>query len=222
MVKIERTMPPPRSLEIEKEKKAGSYTCEDVIAQLAQDGHGKCYLCEINELQSIQVEHLRAHHGGKDKNRKFDWNNLFYSCAHCNNVKNQQKYDGLILDCCVVDPETVMNQVLQGGHVIVEPLDGSESVNLTAGLLTDCFELRNTGIRIRECDTRFKALQTTMTLLYKTLDKHRQNPTEKTRKQLEGMLSRAYKFAGFTRTYVRLHIERYPDLLPYVTLETTL
>ena len=222
MVKIERSMPPPCSLASEKEKEAGSYTCEDVISQLEQDGHGKCYLCEINELQSIQVEHLRAHHGGKDKDRKFDWNNLFYSCAHCNNVKNRRKYDERILDCCAVDPETVMNQVLQNGHVLVEPLVDDESVNLTAELLTKCFEQRNTGIRIRECDTRFKALQMTINLLYKTLEQHRRNPTEKTRKQLEGMLSRTYKFAGFTRTYVRLHIKQYPDLVDYVALETAL
>lgn len=220
MVKIERTMPPPRSLAVEKAKEAGSYTCEDVISRLEQDGHGKCYLCEINKLQSIQVEHLRAHHNGKDKDRKFDWNNLFYSCAHCNSVKNQRKYDELILDCCEVDPETVMNQVLQDGHVLVKPLVDNESVNLTAELLTNCFELRNTGIRIRECDTRFKELQRTMNLLYKTLEQHRRKPTEKTRRQLEGMLSRSYKFAGFTRTYVRLHMSRYPDLVSYVALET--
>lgn len=222
MVKIERTMPPPRSLALEKEKASGSYTCEDVISQLEQDGHGKCYLCETDELQSVQVEHLRAHHGGKDKDRKFDWNNLFYSCGHCNAVKNQRKYDDRILDCCAVDPEAVMHQRLQDGRVCVEPLNDSESVRLTAELLMDCFEQRNTSIRIRECDTRFKALQTTMNLLYKTLDKHRRNPTTKTRMQLEGMLSRAYKFAGFTRTYVRLHIEQYPELAPYVKLCPTL
>ena len=115
-----------------------------------------------------------------------------------------------------------MHQRLQDGRVCVEPLNDSESVRLTAELLMDCFEQRNTSIRIRECDTRFKALQTTMNLLYKTLDKHRRNPTTKTRMQLEGMLSRAYKFAGFTRTYVRLHIEQYPELAPYVKLCPTL
>lgn len=220
MVKIERTMPPPRSLAVEKEKAAGSYTCKDVIVQLAHDGYGKCYLCEINELQGVQVDHLRAHHNGKDKDRKFDWSNLFCCCTHCNSVKNQRKYDDLILDCCAVDPETVMNQVLQDGHVLAKPLVDNESVNLTAELLTNCFELRNTGIRIRECDTRFKELQRTMNLLYKTLEQHRRKPTEKTRRQLEGMLSRSYKFAGFTRTYVRLHMSQYPDLVSYVALET--
>ena len=40
-------------------KKQGSYREQDVLAQLRADFHDKCYLCEMDELQSVEVEHLR-------------------------------------------------------------------------------------------------------------------------------------------------------------------
>lgn len=33
------------------------------------------------------MEHLLPHKNGKYLDRKFDWNNLFWACGHCNNVK---------------------------------------------------------------------------------------------------------------------------------------
>lgn len=110
MVKVERTKTPPPSLAIQKQKPSGSCTERDVIEQLCADFHEKCYLCEQNELQSMEVEHLLPHHNGKDLERKFDWNNLFLSCAHCNSVKNRKEYEMNIVDCCVKDPELLIHQ----------------------------------------------------------------------------------------------------------------
>ena len=56
MVKIERTPVPPSSLAREKVNTNGNYRESDVIRQLAEDFHEKCYLCEIDELQSIEIE----------------------------------------------------------------------------------------------------------------------------------------------------------------------
>ena len=170
MVKIERTKIPPASLSEQKQKPNGSYKEPDVINQLFADFHEKCYICEQGELQSIEVEHLLPHHNGKDLERKFDWNNLFLSCSHCNSVKNRQEYERNIIDCCVVDPERMIHQKL------------------------------------------------TMNLLYKELDKYQSRKTEKTFRALRGMLNRTYKFSGFTRTYVRDNLDRYPELAPYVEL----
>lgn len=214
MVKIERTPVPPASLTIEKKKANGSYREPDVIQQLCHDFHGKCYLCEMDELQSIEVEHLRPHGGNLE--RKFGWDNLFYSCAHCNSVKNQRKYHDMILDCCETDPEAVLDQQFMEGHVQVKPLDAMPEVQMTALLLTECFELTNTGIRERECQTRVNALNVTMATLYKALEKYRKDPSNRSLRTLRGMLSRTYKFAGFTRAYVRNHLEQYPHLAEYV------
>ena len=91
MVKVERSFPAPESLAKEAQKKNGSYSEPDVIRRLKKDFHDKCYICEMNHLQDPQVEHLLPHKNGKFPERKYDWNNLFWSCGHCNNVKNQQK-----------------------------------------------------------------------------------------------------------------------------------
>ena len=47
MIKVERNPVAPASLAIEAKKKNGSYRKPDVIMQLAEDFHEKCYLCEI-------------------------------------------------------------------------------------------------------------------------------------------------------------------------------
>ena len=116
MVKIERTQTPPASLAVEKKKEengsCGTYNQTDVVVQLNKGFHGKCYLCEQDELQSIQIEHLKPHHGGKNIDLKYDWNNLFFSCSHCNSVKNRKQYESNILDCCSTDPETMIHQAL--------------------------------------------------------------------------------------------------------------
>lgn len=216
MVRIERTPVLPASLAVEKKKANGSYREPDVIRQLCHDFNGKCYLCEMGELQSIEVEHLHPH--GGDIDRKFAWDNLFYSCAHCNSVKNQSKYYDMILDCCETDPEAVLDQQFIGGHVKVKPLAETQEAQMTAVLLMECFELTNTGIREYECQTRVKALSVTMTTLYKALEKYRTAPTERNLRTLRGMLSRTYKFAGFTRTYVRNHLEKYLSLAEYVQI----
>lgn len=139
--------------------------------QLHRDFRGKCYLCEIDQLQSVEVKHLKSHHNGKDRDRMFDWNNLFYSCSHCNSVKNKKKYEDCILDCCQVDPEE---------YICQELVDG---------------------------------LQRTMTVLYRSLKAYKEDPTMKNLRTVRGLINRNHRFAGFTRTYVRTHINEYPALI---------
>ena len=220
MVKIERTRTPPASLAVEKKKEengsCGTYNQTDVVVQLNKDFHGKCYLCEQDELQSIQIEHLKPHHGGKNIDLKYDWNNLFFSCSHCNSVKNRKQYESNILDCCSTDPETMIHQALNGDRVEVTPLIQTLDAQNTASLVQDCFELRNHEIRSIESQNKVKALKGTMNLLCKYLDKLEAGTGKRTISVLRGMLSREYKFAGFTRTYVRDHLDKYPDLAQYV------
>ncbi len=75
------------------------YRSGPVYEQIKSDFHGKCYLCEDNEITSIQIEHFEPHKGEIDK--KYDWNNLFFSCGHCNNLKGAQFWP--LLNC--TDPE---------------------------------------------------------------------------------------------------------------------
>lgn len=79
----------------EASKTGKTYNTESVNRALKEIFHGKCYICENKEATSYQIEHLVPHHGNIEL--KYDWNNLFWSCAHCNNLKSD-KYEP-ILDC---------------------------------------------------------------------------------------------------------------------------
>lgn len=223
MVKVERTPTPPASLAIESQKAHGNYASEDVMSQLKQDFRSKCYLCELKDLTDIEVEHLRPHYNRKRKERVFDWNNLFYACPHCNSIKNNRIYDEKILDCCTVDPESLLDHIYQDGKVSVrahEPSTQDEMTLRTAELLEECFEKSNTGIRILQCQERVKRLSETMNALYKTLAALKKNPTSaRYLHALQGMISREYRFAGFTRYYVRSHLEEYPQLSAKISFE---
>jgi hypothetical protein len=85
MVYLEKSQPAPNSLEIEKAKANGSYRCADVLERLKADFKNKCYICEYKEPTTINVEHFKPHKENKDL--KFDWNNLYWACSHCNNTK---------------------------------------------------------------------------------------------------------------------------------------
>ena len=89
MVKIERrdTDKTKQAIESLKAAKATgkSYNTPEVNHALYEIFHGKCYLCENKESSSYQIEHLKAHKGNIDL--KYSWNNLFWVCAHCNNIK---------------------------------------------------------------------------------------------------------------------------------------
>jgi len=100
MVYFKKSQPAPISLAIEKEKNSGTYRTEDVIKQIDKDFHSKCYICEQKNPTTINIEHFIPHQGNIDL--KFDWNNLFYSCGHCNNVKLAKKEFDNILNCIVI------------------------------------------------------------------------------------------------------------------------
>lgn len=217
MVKVDRTPTPPLSLADEKQKVNGVYNKADVIQQLKQDFHDKCYICELGGLSDPEVEHLKPHHGRRIAERVFDWNNLFYVCPHCNNLKKDAKYDDKIIDCCADDPEEKLEQCYENGHVNVHSIVDEECAIMTAKLIRDCFEKRNTGIREAACQYRINRLAESMNVLYKTLEKHKQNPeSERYIRSLRAALSRKSVFAAFKRNYVRKHIKDYPKLKDFL------
>ena len=95
MIRVEKSQPAPPCLEKEKRKASGDYKCDGVLERIKEDFFNKCYICECKEPATINVEHFKPHRGDIDK--KFDWNNLFWSCGHCNNIKSD-RHDN-ILDC---------------------------------------------------------------------------------------------------------------------------
>lgn len=215
MVKVERSSPAPESLATEKLKSNGSYNKPDVVERLSTDFHNKCYICELNDLQDPQVEHLRPHFNGKDINRKFDWNNLFWSCGHCNGIKNQRKYDETIIDCCNSDPEERIYFRLHDGKTDITAVDSADyDAQMTAELVTEVFNITNSGMRIYKSAFRFSELNKEMNKLYDTLDELSKKPNSIfVKKKLQALIRRESRFAAFKRCYIR---ENKPDYISYL------
>jgi hypothetical protein len=122
------------------------YDSRDVWDALSRVFHKKCYICETKEAHDINVEHFVPHEG--DENLKYDWNNLYFSCGRCNNIK-LAKYDELI-DCCDtqvdvlraikhVPPITPYAKMLQ-----IESQVNDVKINLTTELLDRVFNSTHT------------------------------------------------------------------------------
>jgi len=90
MIYIQRKESKPTCLD-----KKIDYKCGDVLQKLQNDFYGKCYICETAP-SSTNVEHFIPHNN--NITLKFDWNNLFLACSHCNNIKLQTH----ILNCTVL------------------------------------------------------------------------------------------------------------------------
>lgn len=217
MVKIERSFPAPSSLAIEAKKISGVCTKPDVIERLRSDFHDKCYICEMNGLQDPQVEHLLPHENGKYPDRKYDWNNLFWACGHCNSVKNQAKYYGKIMDCCVRNPEKDIMFLLEDGQVKVKPLLNEDTVVMTAALVSEVFCADNTSLRDYKSDMRLQKLNQEMNILYDSLEELRAYPqSQAIVKKLQALLRKESAFAAFKRFYVRMKLGQYPQLADYI------
>ncbi|CAA9291348.1 hypothetical protein AVDCRST_MAG92-4305 [uncultured Coleofasciculus sp.] len=136
MVHLPKTQPGPPCLEVEKAKANGTYHCEGVLPLIQKDFKNKCYLCEDKAPLSINIEHFKPHRG--DKELKFDWNNLYYACSHCNNTKSD-KYEYL-LDC-TREADGVDRRIkykinpFPKEKAVITALEDSQAVNDTVALL---------------------------------------------------------------------------------------
>ncbi len=218
MVKVERSMPAPESLEIEKAKKNGNYNKPDVVERLITDFDNKCYLCELKPLMDYQIEHLNSHYNGKNRDLKFDWNNLFLSCPHCNKEKNKREYDTGIIDCCKVDPEELIKFGFNNEQVVLEPAaELDENVRKTIKLLDEIYNDSHAGMKVYESKARTDALKHEMNKLYKVLLDYINNPDDKIIiRRLQVLLGRKSAFAAFKRRYIKDNAEKYPELMAWI------
>lgn len=134
----------------------------DVLKSLHESFHGKCYLCESKGLTSINIEHFNSHQNNEDK--KYDWNNLFYACGRCNNLKGHH-FNNLI-NCTDKDIDAlrlirhVPPTTPYSSKVIIEAMDDSPQTLQTADLLKKIFMGTNTpnqalsGVELRKSISR--------------------------------------------------------------------
>jgi len=79
-----------------------NYKHPDNKGALLRASHGKCMYCEsqVSHVYFGDVEHIRPKAAGKYPELEFEWDNLGYCCARCNNAKKDQ-FDAT---CPLVDP----------------------------------------------------------------------------------------------------------------------
>lgn len=127
-------------------KKRTKYDGQDVYVALKTIFFNKCYLCETKNPLSVNIEHLHAHQG--DLVKKFDWNNLYYVCGRCNNVK-LVKYNE-ILDSC--DKKTDVFKAIKlsvptspkAKSINIQAMDDDPKTIMTKKLLDEIFNSNNT------------------------------------------------------------------------------
>ena len=140
MVFLEKSQPAPDCLQVEKAKVNGDYKCQNVLERIKTDFKNKCYICEYKEPTTINVEHFRPHQGNKDL--KFDWNNLFWSCSHCNKIKSEKEN---FLNCIVKDENIdtkikyFLNDDLIDNKVVVEAINTDIRTQNTTELLKEVY-----------------------------------------------------------------------------------
>ncbi len=204
MVYFDKSQPAPSCLEAEKAKADGDYKCGDVLTRIKNDFKNKCYICEYKEPETINVEHFQP--CGKDKDLKFSWENLFWSCGHCNNTK-VGKYDN-ILNCTdhTHDIENRLKYTLKPfpfEEVNIEELDTSPETIATKNLLLEVYNGTTKLKTIESSNLRNKLLKEIMEfqglLCDYFLDTNTQEDLEYFLVKIRGHIHRGSNFTAFKR-----------------------
>ena len=88
---------------------------------------------------------------------------------------------------------------------------------LTAELLYEVFNVRNTGTRVITSRVRFNSLLEQMNIVIKALDKYKEHPERRhNQRMLQAHLRKESAFAEFKRAYVRKRLGEFPGLKEYL------
>lgn len=202
MFNVERNAPAPACLNRHQ------YNTEKVVTALEPMFYGKCYLCEQDELTDPEIEHFDPHMG--DNAKKYDWDNLYYSCGRCNSIKGTNHTN--LLDCC--DPK---KDVFRGIKCLL-PSCPDSNIDVTANsndiqtlntmeLINRCYNEKNTPLRgitrVVLMDKLFE-LHVEFQQYRLILKKKKYTPAEKThaKERLGEMITDQYPFSVFWRWHV--------------------
>lgn len=225
MIKIERkktekSQKAVESLELQKAKgKSGTYNTPEVNAALQENFHKKCYICERKGLEAIEIEHLIPHKENLDL--KYDWNNLFLACRHCNNTKSS-KYDP-ILDCTKVDVDKKIAFRKKGYFGTVETfvfdaLD-QEQETINTKLLLEAVFYGTTPQKEIEAKILRKSLREELSKFKMQVREYKE--AEDSEKEdlgclIKRELSETSAFTAFKRWLIRDNKDSFPELNTYI------
>lgn len=209
----------------------GKYNAKEVVDILKEMFYEKCYLCERDEIQDTEIEHLIPHE--KNVQLKYDWVNLFYSCSRCNSIKSN-KHKGII-DCsdssinvfglitCKMPSAPNDDIVVDANEdIVVDANEDNPSSNLTntVNLLKECYNNKSTGLREVSREALIEQLyrhyiifiSSRMTLVKKSCGVNEKNHAKQT---IEAMLKVEYPFSVFWRWHYlsdNALLKKYPEL----------
>jgi len=200
MIRLTKSPLPPNT----KIKSEDDYRKGDVLKILAKDCYGKCYICE-DKPTTINVEHIIPHRSNLAL--KYDWNNLFIACGHCNNIK-LTKYDD-ILDPTKCDPEDhialsimITDEIMD--RVQVDSLTTDKPTLQTSELLEIVYNGGSTDIKeIESTNLRNSHLVPNIRLFYQYIINYRKEPDLGYDKFIKEEINRSSVFSAFKRKIVR-------------------
>ncbi len=201
MFNVNRSAPAPESLALKK-----SWAGADVIEMLRNDFYDKCYICETKDPLSLNVEHFNAHKNNKTK--MYDWNNLFYACARCNNIK-RHLFNNLI-NC--TDPNTDALRLIKhsppltpySGEVLISPTNDDPKTIETAALLRKIYTDENTGNKTVTASYLRKRIFRRYALLVEIMNKYDSEDSLPTERQdaldrIKHLMGRNQEYSAFLR-----------------------
>ncbi|KAA6326151.1 hypothetical protein EZS27_024703, partial [termite gut metagenome] len=205
-----------------KEKANGDYKTPETLRRLENDFKNKCYICESKAPHTINVEHFNPHQGNQDL--KFDWNNLFWACGHCNNTKLATHNN--LLNCTDID-----DNVEEAIHYYINPfpkekvklevLSPSVKADNTKDLLLAVYNgttalktLESSNIRT----SLLKDIKSFQSLLFDYYDTYEGVEEEKAKckSQIIAHLNSSSSFTAFKRWIIRDNPERMRDFGEYL------
>jgi len=148
MIKINKRLLPD-GVTIKREE---DYRSNVVFNMLIEDCHSKCYICEDTVYTAPNIDHRVPHKN--DPLLKYDWNNIFLACSHCNNTK-LGRFEGII-DPSKVDPENYIELELGVDselreYVHIRKIDGGDDVDITIDLLNAVYNGIKTEMKKYAC-----------------------------------------------------------------------
>ena len=200
MIRLSKSLLPPNvTIKSEQDYRRGI-----VLEILAEDCHHKCYICE-EKPTTINIEHIVPHRSSPTL--KFDWDNLFIACGHCNNTK-QAGYDD-ILDPTKCDPEEhialsveITDNLIE--RVKIESLTKDYHSMQTAELLELVYNGGSTDIKKIECSNlRNSHIMPDIRLFYQYIKNYREEPELGYKETISKEIDRSSAFSAFKRKIVR-------------------
>ncbi|MCI8899854.1 MAG: hypothetical protein HFH76_04350 [Lachnospiraceae bacterium] len=162
---------------------------------------------------------MTPHHGNTAL--KYDWNNLFLACAHCNNTK-LEKFDPII-DCTKENVEELIAFRKEGyfgtdEKLLFEILDDRVETQNTVRLLQEVY-YGSTPQKKMEATILRRILRKELSEFKEYIREYREAEGEE-KEDLMSLLQRQLRdsspFAAFKRWLIRDNKEAYPELSVYI------